>query len=50
LLKSKGFLDVANFPSMKFVGTGFEWFSKRQAILKGDMTIKGTTQQVVFYV
>ena len=50
LLKSKGFLDVANFPSMKFVGTSFEWFSKHQAILKGDMTIKGTTQQVVFYV
>ena len=35
---------------MKFVGTSFEWFSKRQAILKGDMTIKGTTQQVAFYV
>lgn len=50
LLKSKGFLDVTNFPSMKFVGTSFEWFSERQAILKGDMTIKGTTQQVVFYV
>ena len=50
LLKSEGFLDVENFPSIKFVGTSFEWFSERQAILKGDMTIKGTTQQVAFYV
>jgi polyisoprenoid-binding protein YceI len=50
LLKSRGFLDVTNFPRMKFVGTSFEWFSKRQAILKGDMTIKGTTRQVAFYV
>ena len=50
LLKSEGFLDVENFPSIKFVGTSFEWFSERQAILKGDMTIKGATQQVAFYV
>ena len=50
LLKSKGFLDVANFPSMKFVGSSFEWFSERQAILKGDMTIKDVTRQIVFYI
>ena len=50
LLKSGGFLDVDNFPTMRFTGKSFEWYSDTQAILKGDMTIKDTTRQVAFYV
>lgn len=50
LLKSAGFLDVANFPSMKFVGDSFEWFSDTQAILAGTITIKDTARKVAFYV
>lgn len=50
LLKSRGFLDVDNFPSMKFVGSSFEWFNERQAILKGNLTIKDVTRQIAFYI
>ena len=49
LLKSAGFLDVENFPRMKFVGSSIEWFSDTQAILKGMMTIRDKTGQVDFY-
>ena len=50
LLKSKRFFDVDNFPSMHFVGSSMEWYGDRRAVLKGDMTIKGVTRQVAFYV
>ena len=50
MLRSESFFDVENFPSMHFVGSSFEWFDDRHAILKGDMTIKNVTRQVAFYV
>lgn len=50
LLRSESFFDVENFPSMRFVGTSFEWFSKTRAVLKGDMTIQNVTLPVAFYV
>ncbi len=50
MLRSESFFDVENFPSMHFVGSGFEWFDDRHAILKGEMTIKNVTRQVAFYV
>jgi polyisoprenoid-binding protein YceI len=50
MLKSERFFDVENFPSMSFVGSSFEWYSDRRAVLKGYMTIKNITRQVAFYV
>jgi len=50
MLKGESFFDVENFPSMRFVGSSFEWYSDRRAVLKGYMTIKNVTRQVAFYV
>ncbi len=50
LLKSRSFFDVENFPSMRFSGNSLEWYGDRRAVLKGQMTIKGVTRQVAFYV
>ena len=50
MLKSEIFFDVEKFPSMRFVGSSFEWFNDTQAVLKGYLTIQDVTQQVAFYV
>ncbi len=50
MLKSESFFDVENFPSMRFTGSSFEWYSDGHAVLKGYMTIKNITRQVAFYV
>ena len=50
LLKSEDFFDVENFPSMRFVGSSFEWYHDKRAVLKGYMTIKNVTRQVAFYI
>ena len=50
LLKSESFFDTENFPSMRFVGSSFEWLTEKKAVLKGYMTIKNVTRQVAFYV
>jgi polyisoprenoid-binding protein YceI len=50
LLKSESFFDVENFPSIRFVGSSFEWFNDSQAVLKGHMTIQNRTKPVAFYV
>lgn len=50
MLKSESFFDVENFPSMRFVGSGFEWYSETRAILKGNLTVQNVTRPVAFYV
>lgn len=50
MLKGENFFDVENFPSMRFVGSSFEWLQDRRGVLKGYMTIKNVTRQVAFYV
>lgn len=50
MLRSERFFDVENFPSMRFVGSSFEWSNARRAVLRGHMTIKNITRQVAFYV
>lgn len=50
MLKGESFFDVENFPSMKFVGSSFEWINDSKAVLKGYLTIKNVTRQVAFYV
>ena len=41
---------MENFPSIRFVGSSFEWYSETHAVLKGEMTIQNVTRQVAFYV
>jgi len=50
MLKSESFFDVEQFPSMRFVGSGFEWYGDRRAILKGELTVQDVTRPVAFYV
>jgi polyisoprenoid-binding protein YceI len=50
MLRSESFFDVENFPSMRFVGRGFEWYGDTRAILKGDLTVQNVTRPVAFYV
>ena len=50
MLKSESFFDVENFPSMRFVGSGFEWYGDTRAILKGNLTVQNVTRPVAFYV
>ena len=50
MLRSERFFDIENFPSMRFVGSSFEWYSATNAVLKGYLTIKNVTRQVAFYV
>jgi polyisoprenoid-binding protein YceI len=50
LLKGKKFFDVENFPEMLFVSTDFQWLSKSEAILIGDLTMHGVTKRVGFHV
>ena len=50
MLKSESFFDVENFPTMRFIGSSFEWYSDRRGVLKGYMTIKNITRQVAFFV
>lgn len=50
MLKSESFFDVEKFPSMRFVGSGFEWYGDSRAILKGKLTVQNVTRTVAFYV
>ena len=50
MLKSEIFFDVEKFPSMRFVGSRFEWFNDKNAVLKGYMTINDITRPIAFYV
>ena len=46
-LRSADFLDVANFPEIRFASTSVEASDDTHFTLKGDLTIRGTTQPVV---
>jgi polyisoprenoid-binding protein YceI len=50
LIKSKGFLDVENFPEILFVGTRLRWTSRTEGLLKGWLTLHGITRPVDFAV
>lgn len=50
LIKSKGFLDVENFPEILFVSTGLTWMSRNEGMLEGLLTLHGTTRPVSFTV
>ena len=50
MIKSERFFDVANYPKILFVSTGFEWTSSTTARLMGNLTLHGVTKPVVFNV
>jgi len=50
LLKSDSFFNVEKYPELIFVSTGFEWLSETRAVLKGNLTMRGITKAVAFYV
>jgi polyisoprenoid-binding protein YceI len=45
-LRSADFLDVANFPTITFKGNQVEIIGENEAILTGDLTIRGITLSV----
>lgn len=49
-LKSTVFFDAAQYPDIIFVSTGFEWINETTARLHGELTLRGTTRPLVFYV
>ena len=50
MLKSESFLDNEQFPEIIFVSTGIEWIRNKSGILKGNLTMRGITKPVAFYV
>jgi len=46
-LRSADFFDVENHPELVFVARGFERVGERQYRVAGDLTIRGTTREVV---
>ena len=47
-LKSGDFFDAENFPKLTFASTSMEKVEDENYTITGDLTIKGTTKQVIF--
>lgn len=45
-LRSADFFDVENFPELTFEGTSFKKLNDENYLLKGNLTIKGTSREV----
>jgi len=50
IIKGESFFDVDHHPELLFVSSGFEWISPTRGVLKGQLTLRGTTREVAFYV
>ncbi len=50
MLKGESFFDSELFPDILFVSTGFEWITDTKGVFKGDLTMRGITKSVAFYV
>lgn len=50
MIRSESFLDSRNHPEMLFVSTGFYWVNQDEAVLIGDLTIRGVTKKVGLHV
>jgi len=50
MLKGESFLDSEQFPEIIFVSTGIEWIEDKKGVLKGNLTLRGITKAVAFYV
>ena len=47
-MKSGDFFDAENFPKLTFASTSMEKVEDENYTITGDLTIKGTTKQVIF--
>ena len=45
-LRSKDFLDVAKYPTAKFISTSFKETEKNKALLNGELTLHGVTKKI----
>ncbi len=50
MLKGESFFDSEQFPDIIFISTGFEWITETKGVFKGDLTMRGVTKPVAFYV
>ncbi len=50
VIKSGTFIDVARYPEILFVSSGFEWLVGTAGIVKGNLTLHGITRAVTFNV
>lgn len=50
LLEGDGFFDSDDYPEFVFVSTGFYWVNEKEAVLIGELTIRGVTRSVGFHV
>jgi polyisoprenoid-binding protein YceI len=50
MVKGENFFDVENNPEILFVSKRLDWTSEATAELKGDLTMRGATRPVTFYV
>lgn len=50
MLKGDEFFDVNKYPSMLFVSKRFQWVSKTEAVLIGDLTLHGVTRAIGLHV
>jgi polyisoprenoid-binding protein YceI len=50
LLEGEGFFDSDDYPELVFVSTAFYWVNEAEAVLIGDLTIRGVTRSVGFHV
>jgi polyisoprenoid-binding protein YceI len=50
VIRGESFFDVDHHPELLFVSSGFEWISPTKGVLKGKLTLRGTTREVAFYV
>ena len=45
-LRDEDFLDVANYPSARFVSTAYRQTGEGEGLLTGDLTLRGTTRSI----
>mgnify|MGYP001818281161 CR=1 FL=1 len=50
LLKGDDFFSVDEYPSLIFVSSEFLWLSDKRAVIKGNLSMRGVTKEVAFYV
>jgi len=50
VLKGEQFFDVGDYPKMLFVSKRFRWVNNAEAVLIGDLTLRGVTREVGFHV
>ena len=47
-IKSSVFFDAIQYPDIVFISTGFKWITETTARLFGELTLRGTTREIIF--